>query len=208
MMFNMKNDGPSLFAYITAFAIVGLLLYVTIWGLYIWILTYMFKLEKQNCKCALGWKHKFIQVYMIMHIAMLPLVLIANLTGIRNTKPVIILFKLMSTFISLGSLVFIPTVYMYIQDLEKNGCSCSKDSARTTLKVLNYFTIGLIIFAIVLFIASLIFEMKETKKRESDKNRLLAIENTPVFAPAKTATDVINSIPSKGSKKIKRKSRK
>ena len=124
------------------------LVYLTIVALNIWILTYMFKLEKNNCKCALGWKHKFVQS-MIMILLIYQFISFFMDKESRVTKGIKMIMGVLA-------IVYIIITFMYVKELEDTDCKCSEDPARTTLKVLNYINIALISIIIIITIIGFI----------------------------------------------------
>jgi hypothetical protein len=172
-----------------------MLLVITIYGLNIWSLTYMFKLEKNKCQCSLGWKHRFIQVMLFVILLQPILFTVADKFNMGN---------IVRGIISIASIAYVVIAFMYIKELEDTKCYCSDSPARTTLKVLNYINIALIVILIVAFIFAI--KMLAKVMKDSNKAPALSIERAPLLAPARATNDIIQSIPSNSSKKIKRKS--
>lgn len=104
---------------------------------YFVFLTYLFKLEKIGCKCALNWKRNYMIVFMIFVIS-------TNLLSV-----VIPTIKLNVVLISLSavlSLMFLIVTIQYVQQLKDDKCECS---AHLTREIMYYYSwIMLVLFII------------------------------------------------------------
>lgn len=166
-------------------AMIVILLALTMYALSIWILVYMFKLEKTNCKCALGWKHRFIQVMLFVILLNPFLVLLGRKAKIENV---------VRSITGILSLVYIVITFMYVKELEDSKCGCSEDSARTTMKVINYINIAVLsMFILAMIVGSVIL----VKAVGSSNDPLLSINKSPALAPS---MNIAQSMPSKGRK--------
>ena len=114
-------------------------LYIVAW---VFIFSYILKLEKTGCECSKGWRRDFIKYY----IAFIIVMAMATIAGLVNKQ------KMPTALLTLQFVVavfFIGVVYQYIHDLRKQKCECSEHMARDVLEIVNYVQIFLIVFTIL-----------------------------------------------------------
>ncbi len=192
----IMDISPQQIRYGTFIAAFILILYITTIALSTWMLVYTFKLEKENCECALGWKHKYVQALLIIGM------ISPAISLITSTYPYGIIVDMC---VAILTLMYIPITYTYIRDMEESMCGCSVDPARTALKVINYINI-VAISLLVLFLIIIPMVSGYSKKKESDITEIVLA--SPISAPARSANRLIADIPSKTSRKSSRSSRK
>ena len=104
-------------------------------------LSYIYKLEKDNCKCSKGWEREYIKYYSIV---------IILFSIIRIIFPFIYAsMNIIHTIIGIGGIVFIFSVVKYINDLKKEDCGCSKNWKRSALNIYAWLCIILLILTFV-----------------------------------------------------------
>jgi hypothetical protein len=120
----------------TMFMITRLLALVVI-ALYVMFLTFVLKLEKIGCECALTWRRWYILIFSFIYI-------IANIFILVNPQVRI-------GFLAIPALLFYIFSIQYVNYLRKEKCECSEDYRREVL----YWTavISLILFVLV-FVAT------------------------------------------------------
>lgn len=122
-------------------------------ALHIWILYYIIQLQKSNCECALGMKHKIIRAYLSV---MIPLNLLMLTFQIMRSSTLASWIKghpttttSIYTLILLIKAIYIAIVFMYIRELKETKCDCSVHNARTALEMLNYLAIIVVSILII-----------------------------------------------------------
>ena len=204
---------------LTTFDYVKIVFYLAYIGIVIWILQYLFDLEKKHCNCALTWHLNYIKAILIGYIIMIVMGLVLNRVILtsdmeKTTKSSILrVYTIISGIFGIASLVSIGVTLYYIKKLEDEDCKCSEDPARTALKVLTYVQIALLSIAIVVILmimsigVSFLSSMKKDKESKSSSTRIVPI-STPVSAPIHSVQSVIPSVPGSKSKSKKSKSSK
>lgn len=111
----------------------------------IWFLIYLTDLEKKGCKCALTWHRQALVAFLIISI------IVAFATLFTAPKsPVRVLMSMIMLPISIS---YIVISLVYIMQLKKENCECSKDPARTTIEVFAW--IGVALAGLVLLLSLL-----------------------------------------------------
>lgn len=100
--------------------------------LYTFVFIYIRRLEKTGCECAIDWKSDFILVYICIF---LPIACWNAFAPFPYT---------VGAFIGALTLAFIIIVLIYIHDLKKKKCDCSKSTVRDVLEIVNYIQLGLL----------------------------------------------------------------
>lgn len=117
---------------LSVLALALMFLPIAILGLSIWIIVYTFRLESDNCKCALGWKHRFIQVALFINCASF-------------------LFPPLQILTIPLTIAFIVVGFMYLNEIEdEEKCSCAQNSAITGLRSLIYMNMVTISLFVIL----------------------------------------------------------
>lgn len=112
---------------------VGSFITIILWT---YIFSYILKLEKIGCECALDWRRTFIKYYIVLVIV----IAMCKIFGIFEKIPII--FRLA---VSVGTLAFIIITYKYVHDLKKKKCECSRELARDVLEIVNYIQLGILV---------------------------------------------------------------
>jgi LytS/YehU family sensor histidine kinase len=108
--------------------------------LFSYIIYYILKLEKIGCECSQDWKRTFIKYFYIITIVYIFIHIISLFTNKFKLNSSISLIMMICNLLSIG------IVYLYIHQLKKEKCECSKDQARDVLEIYNYILIALFIF--------------------------------------------------------------
>lgn len=109
---------------------------------YSWIAYYLYQLYASGCKCALGWKHTFLSVY-IGYIIMVYAVQVFMPIPQYMSAVWIMGLSLLS------SLIYLLVAWSYVRELENNHmCGCSEHTARKTWKWL--IILGAVALAVVI----------------------------------------------------------
>lgn len=126
---------------------------------------YLYKLRKEKCECAFGWKHSYLTVYVAwnLFVAILLMVLnknnMAQLMG-KHVGPVA-LYGVVS-FILL--LAYIVIAYQYVQELETKPCPCSLHPIRTAFKWFIYLQIALMVLVTAIMFMGMMAAMNGLAK--------------------------------------------
>jgi uncharacterized membrane protein len=100
-------------------------------------LSYVYKLENENCECSKGWEREYIKYYSIA---------IILFSVIRIISPIVYAsMKIVHTLVGIGGIVFIFSVVKYIRDLKKEDCDCSEDWKRSAINIYAWLSIILLI---------------------------------------------------------------
>lgn len=95
--------------------------------LYLYLLNYVYKLERIGCECSDDWRRNFIKYYII---AIFVLVVASFFMG-----PIII-FIAPITFVA--NIVCIVVIYQYVKKLKLEKCACADGTERKVLEYFNY----------------------------------------------------------------------
>lgn len=126
-------------------SIIKIILNVLMIIIWMFIMSYIIKLEKIGCECSQDWRRDFIKYYIIFII----IVLFLSSVDIWNLKYIP---PIVST-IQFGSMMlFIGIVYHYIHELKRKKCECSEDLARDILEIINYIQLFVLIFTVLVMI--------------------------------------------------------
>lgn len=93
--------------------------------LFAYIVTFLIKLERTGCKCAMDWRRTYILWYCVYTVALATMVIFNP----HNTSISLALAPI--TFI-LG-ILFIVFTFQYVHKLKNEKCACSDDLARTIM---------------------------------------------------------------------------
>jgi len=124
--------------------------------LFAYIITFLLKLERTGCKCAMDWRRTYILWYCAYTVA-LAVMMIFN-----PSNPSISLALAPITMV-LG-LLFIVFTFQYVHKLKSIKCACSEDLARTIMYLIAI--IDAAVFAVIglqIIIFSVMAAMKHTK---------------------------------------------
>ena len=102
-------------------------------ALHLWILYYLVQLQKSNCSCALGLKHRLIRTYLSIMIPLTVLMIILSI--IRSGTLATFIHRNPQTTVAiyvgflLLKIAYIATVFLYIRELKDSQCDCSQHRA-------------------------------------------------------------------------------
>ena len=118
-------------------------------GLYTWFLVYLFKLSDKKCTCALTWHRKAL-------IALIIIMIVCNIFMKFSSSG----GGLVQLMAGIAFLLYLIISLVYIFNLKKIKCDCSKDSARTTMEVLNWLAISFTVLGLLVSVPFLLFVRK------------------------------------------------
>ena len=95
--------------------------------LYFITFSWIIMMEKQNCECSADWRRDFIKYYLVCIVIFIMASLI-NIFFLNNKFNVI--FNYLKYVFLLSEIVFITIVFLYIRDLIKKRCECSRSVER------------------------------------------------------------------------------
>ena len=127
--------------------------------LWLYILTYIMKLEKIGCKCSEGWKRTFIKYYIIVILVFLVIQMFEFKLPIE--------ISLITSFVKiLFTIAFVFIVFNYVNYLKETKCQCSIDVKRDVLEIFNYIQMFLliIVFVIMIYTMFVVSHAMGTKK--------------------------------------------
>lgn len=139
-----------------------------------YILSYVYLLELNNCECSRDWRRDYIFYYSIIYIfTVISFLLLPDI--FYKNMGLAILLKVM---LALLLLVNIYCLYTYADKLEKIKCKCSKNFARNFMKIFSYFyVVVLVLVFMYLMIYYINNEYKTTKKMRVGKGKKLTSNN-------------------------------
>jgi hypothetical protein len=114
--------------------------------LYFLTFSWIIMMEKENCTCSADWKRNYIKYYLISIVAYIIIMIIHTL--IFNNRYGNIFILLNYGFL-ISELIFISIVFIYIKDLIKKRCECSK-SINRDITLIYTVTDGIIIISSIL----------------------------------------------------------
>jgi uncharacterized protein YacL len=120
-----------------------------------WFLTYLTALEKKGCKCALTWHRQAMMAFIIIS-------LIVSF-GMLFTEPNSPLRMITNIIMLPISISYIVISLVYIMQLKKENCECSKDPARTTIEVFAWISVALAGLVLLLGVLALIVGVASKK---------------------------------------------
>ena len=115
-----------------------------------WFIAYLTALEKKGCKCALTWHRK----------AMIALIMISLVVafGTLFTEQNSTLRTVSGVVMAPINIAYIVISLIYIMQLKKENCECSKDPARTTIEVFAWIAVAFACLALLLSVLSMFIE--------------------------------------------------
>ena len=130
------------------------------------------KNEERQCECSdiLEWKRRYIKYYSLIALIFISLIYIAPLI-LRITK-LKSLGEMLSKFILSNPFQFLISVFIafgffniyfifkYTNTLEKSKCNCENKNEAILRKVLNYYSIGVIVIYILTTILTVAIKLK------------------------------------------------
>ena len=130
-----------------AAVVLSLLIDLAILGVWCYIASYLYRLEKMRCECAQGWRHDFLKYYLLV-IIVLAVLKFAGISTLTWPAPIV-------AVIAVSSVAFIVIAYQYVHALKT--CKCSEDTARTVLEIVNYIQIATLAFMVLFTLGLAIF---------------------------------------------------
>lgn len=121
------------------FLTLSVIITLTLYALYLFILYYLHMLEKTGCICAMDWRRNFTMIYYILFFV---LGIAAIFTGDRKISAGIV------------SLMFIASIansiimLQYVQELKLKKCDCSDEVGRKIMQVIAYLQLFLVAAAL------------------------------------------------------------
>jgi hypothetical protein len=110
-------------------------------------------LEKNKCECSNNWKREFIKYFLLIFISYIILSILFQLT---NTNSIV--FNYIKYILYVAEIVFIIITFIYIQELIKNKCECSKMIQRDITYIYTIVDIIVILLSIFLAICVTIYK--------------------------------------------------
>ena len=114
--------------------------------LYFLTFSWIIMMEKENCTCSADWRRNYIKYYLISIVLYIIIMIIHTL--VFNNRYAYI-FTLLNYWFLVSELIFISIVFVYIKDLIKKRCECSK-SINRDITLIYTVTDGIIIVSSVL----------------------------------------------------------
>lgn len=131
----------------------------------LYLLSYVYMLERNNCKCSVDWRRDFIFYFSLFYIFSIVSFLLLPDLFYQNMQLLVIIKVILGILL----IVNIYCLYTYANKLEKTECKCAQNFGRHFMKVFSYFYI----FVIVLVFLYLInFYMKGQFKNIRKLKRL------------------------------------
>lgn len=144
----------------------------------VWILVYLYNLERMGCTCAMDWRRQYIMVYIAVGLVVWMLQLI---DVSMFTSPAIL------TLWTLLSIVNVVAVLTYVRELDQRKCECSKSVERSVLTAIHilYALVYLFVLVFFLYMAFSISQFVRSQSADSKKNFLRMMKNLKRVAKAK-----------------------
>ncbi len=114
--------------------------------LYFLTFSWIIMMEKENCTCSADWRRNYIKYYLISIVVYI-VIMIIHTVFFNNCYEYI--FRLLNYWFLVSELIFISIVFVYIRDLIKKRCECSK-SINRDITLIYTVTDGIIIVSSVL----------------------------------------------------------
>ena len=97
---------------------------------HILILTYIYGLEKQHCKCTRDWRHKYIKIYSIIIIVYTILRVFGGsfsfyMSGSGGVRTLATILIVIAIGVVIASIVNIYALFTYVGDLNEEKCNCA-----------------------------------------------------------------------------------
>ncbi|GAX85682.1 hypothetical protein CEUSTIGMA_g13096.t1 [Chlamydomonas eustigma] len=93
-----------------------------------WFLYYVYELEKRGCKCALGWRRTFIEVYLALFFLSIVVGFFLSVDG----------GKWMALAMSILLLVYVVVTRQFIDQMRQTHCTCAETDAFNWLNIINW----------------------------------------------------------------------
>jgi len=103
-------------------------------------------MEKENCTCSADWRRNYIKYYLISIVVYIVIMFMHALL-FKNKYEYI--FRMLNYWFLVSELIFISIVFLYIRDLIKKRCECSK-SINRDITLIYTVTDGIIIICSIL----------------------------------------------------------
>jgi len=144
----VMRGGASLVRTNLVFSIILALLYIAI---QIWILVYLFHLEKIGCKCARDYRRTYSIVFIIFSLCVtVTMAILSVVVSPSNMKAVYIVNQVLQTLMVVGGIVYIVFVLQYIARLNRIKCACSGALVRDVWEILVYIYAALMAFGFIM----------------------------------------------------------
>jgi len=111
-----------------------------------WFLVYVERLESKKCECAISWHRNILQ-------AVLAIMVVLGV-GFLLFSHVVPLFHIMQGIMTVTSIVYIVTAFLFIRRIKHEKCTCAQTAAFKVMNILNIIYIVLICLAIVASVVS------------------------------------------------------
>lgn len=129
----------------------------------VYILMYLFNLEKIGCKCAMNWRRTFIMFFIVFSV----ILSIASLFSydILSSAVVMALF-------TIASIANVVIILQYIRILKEEQCNCSEGLAREIMHIIAilYAFFYVLLFIILIFTGFKVTEFTKTAKNLAGNN--------------------------------------
>ena len=114
----------------------------------LYILYYIYMLERNNCDCSDDWKRDFIFYYSLFFIFTVISFLILPEIFYRNIKLAILLKIILGILL----LVNIYCLYTYANKLDDSDCHCAEEYGREFMKIFSYFYVVVMVLVFIYLI--------------------------------------------------------
>ena len=131
----------------------------------LYLLSYVYLLERNKCKCSVDWRRDFIFYFSLFYIFSIISFLLLPELFYRNMHLVVISKVILGILL----VVNIYCLYTYADKLEKTDCKCAENFGRHFMKAFSYFYIFVIV---IVFLYLINFYMKGQFKNIRHLKRL------------------------------------
>ena len=138
-----RNDAAA----VAALKVVVLLAGLGMIALNAWFLFYVDRLEKRGCKCAMGWRRRFIEVSLLLFVIMQAIGLFVNWQDH---------FLWLSLAYQLLYISYVFVTREFIQEMKSSACECAETEAFEWLDVVNIIQIALLALALVVVLSGVL----------------------------------------------------
>lgn len=148
--------------YFTVFSTILILVAVVQIALYIWVVTWMHKISKdERCTCAKNWRRLYIIIFpLISFLMLIPMNFVPESYARWKNY-----YALPET---VGWIVFAVFAFQYLSLLKRMKCECaikdkSGDNALLTMSVIQVAFYGIAFIAIIMFMAIMFYNLMKNK---------------------------------------------
>ena len=122
------------------------------------IINYLFKLEKDGCRCAMDYKRTYILSYLVFTTFVLIFQFFFHSISLLNINKYIIMFILI--IFNIAGIINIVFIIKYVHMLKDRKCTCSESVYRDTLYVFTIIDACLLGLTVSLILYTFLFSTK------------------------------------------------